>query len=276
MTSPSDPTSLPLPPLPDLPSSAIEQATERAPRDNPHRRLVRFLGYEPTMEQQLELFAALAAWHATKPTVRENRSAEFLTKKGQVVKYGYADLASVIATAQTAAAFGLVALTAQEFDDDGVAIVTGYLLHSAGGALSSGPVPLYVSESDRPGQAHAGGLTTSRRLATQMVIGLAAERDDDFNSSAETSARSGGSTQGRDRGAAPSRRQPAATATERPAPPRTHQGPPPGWLSREDRQKLEQEIQDPHLTPERFQEIEELLQAAKQASTAAAAGGSRR
>ena len=245
--------------------------------DDPRRRLVEFLGYEPSAQQQIELFTAYAAWHATEPKLLENRTAEYVTKKGQLISYGYADLAGVISTAQTAAPFGLCAFSRQEFDDNGHPIVTGYLVHIGGGALTSGPVPLFVGESDRRGQAHAAGLTTCRRLAIQMVIGLSAERDDDFNASNETSAPARGSGRqptpprpGGDRTTAtPPRR--VVDATSRPVSP-TRQGPPPGWLSKEERTALEQELMDPAITPERFQEIEERLLAAKQTVSSSSGG----
>lgn len=60
-------------------------------------------------------------------------------------------------------------------------------------------------------------------------------------------------------------------ATARPAAP-TRQGPPPGWLSKEQRTALEQELMDPAITPARFQEIEERLLAAKQTVTSGGAG----
>jgi hypothetical protein len=241
--------------------NCLESRPDSTFTDDPQRRLVNFLGYAPTLAQQIELFAAMAAWHATNPKLVENQWAEYRTKKGDLVTYGYANLAAVIATGQTAAPFGLCGFTRQEFDDMGQPIVTGYLVHSSGGAISSGPVPLFVGESERRGQAHAGGLTTCRRLALQMVYGLAADRDDDFNSSNETGpaprqavARPSGNSV-----ATPPRRVPEATA--RPAA-TSRQGPPPGWLSREQRRALEEEFKDPALTPERFVEIEAKLQAA--------------
>ena len=236
--------------------------------DDPRRRLVVFLGYEPTAQQQVELFQALAAWHATKPRLVPNCTAEYRTKKGALVSYNYADLAEVIATGQTAVEMGLVVLTCQEFDDNGHAIVTGYLLHSGGGAIGSGPVPLYVGESDRPGQAHAAGLTTCRRLALQMVLGLAAERDDDFNATEETASRREASKGNEPRSLAPPpRRQPPVPPAGAP------QGRPPGWLSREERQSLESELQSASITPDRLQEIEQKLQAASRSATRPAAGG---
>ena len=247
-----------------------EQGGQPAPKDDQERRLIEFLGYKPTVEQQMPLFAALAEWHATEPRLTENRQAEYQTKKGGTISYGYADLAGVIATGQGAAAYGLVATTRQEIDDFGDPVVTAYLVHSGGGAITSGPVPLFMGESDRRGQAHAAALTTARRLALQMVLGLAAERDDDFNASSETSPRqqatkpAGGRTV-----ATPQRRQGGTTAQQA----RTVAGPPPGWLSKDDRRKLEQEVMDPAITPERFAEIEAKLIAADQLAASRAQGG---
>jgi hypothetical protein len=250
---------------------------EKTFTDNQRRRLTEFLNYEPTAEQQLQLFVAFAAWHATEPRLVENRQAEYLTKKGATISYGYADLASVIATGQSAAAMGLCAVTRQELDDNGTPVVTGYLIHSGGGCISSGPVPLYIGESDRRGQAHAAGLTTCRRLALQMVLGLAAERDDDSNAPGDSQPRQARQGNG-------PQQQPVRTVTtpsrsvafpagapQRGPAAAVRQGPPPGWISKDDRRALEQELTDPAITPERFQEIESKLLAADQLAKNAAA-----
>ena len=245
--------------------------------DDPRRRLIEFLNYEPTAEQQMQLFTAFSAWHATEPRLVENRTAEYTTKKGALVKYGWADLASVIATGQTAGAMGLFALTRQELDDNGNPVVTGYLVHSGGGCISSGPVPFYPSDNDNPGQAHAAGLTTCRRLALQMVLGLAAERDDDFNApgnSQPRQARQGNGPQQQQvrTVTTPSRTVagPAGDSQRSPAA-AVRQGPPPGWISKDDRRALEQELTDPAIAPQRFQEIEAKLLAADQLANKAAA-----
>jgi hypothetical protein len=51
------------------------------------------------------------------------------------------------------------------------------------------------------------------------------------------------------------------------------QGPPPGWISKDDRKALEQELMDPAITPERFAEIEAKLIAADQLAASRAQGG---
>jgi hypothetical protein len=250
---------------------------EQVFKDDQRRRLIEFLNYEPECEQQMQLFAAFAAWHATEPRLVENRQAEYATKKGGTISYGYADLASVIATGQSAAAMGLCAVTRQELDDNGTPVVTGYLIHSGGGCISSGPVPLYIGESDRRGQAHAAGLTTCRRLALQMVLGLAAERDDDFNAPGDSQPRHARQGNGQQQQPVRTVTTPCRTAagpagaTQRGPAAAVRQGPPPGWISKDDRRALEQELTDPAITPERFQEIESKLLAADQLAKNAAA-----
>jgi hypothetical protein len=238
-------------------------------RDDQRRRLIEFLGYQPTAEQQMQLFVAFSAWHATLPRLVENRQAGYTTKKGQLVEYGYADLAGVIATGQSAAAHGLSAITRQELDDQGGPVITAYLVHSGGGTISSGPVPLFIGDSDRRGQAHAAGLTTCRRLALQMVLGLAAERDEDFNANTETGPRQQGSGSAGGRRVASPQQRPSSSSSQ---PTRTVQGPPPGWISKDERRALEQELMDPAITPERFAEVEAKLLAADQLAKKAAAG----
>ena len=252
---------------------------EKTFTDDQQRRLIEFLTYKPTPKQQMQLFAAFAAWHATEPRLKENRQTEYTTKKtGALVKYGWADLASVIATGQTAGAMGLFALTRQELDDNGTPVVTGYLIHSGGGCISSGPVPFYSSDNDNPGQAHAAGLTTCRRLALQMVLGLAAERDDDFNAPGNSQPRQARQGNGPQQQAVrtvttPSRTAagPAGDSQRGPERPAVRQGPPPGWISKDDRRALEQELTDPAITSQRFQEIEAKLLAADQLANKAAA-----
>ena len=229
----------------ELKSKVVRSRTESSITDDPHRRLCNFLGYEPTAEQQIALFTALAAWHATKPRLEENRSTSYTTKKGGQVAFGYADLSQIISVAQLAAPFGLCALTRQEFDDIGNAIVTGYVVHNAGGAISSGPVPLFVGDGDKPGMEHSGGLTTARRSALQMVLGLAAaERE------------SAPSRQSAARTSQPPRRPDSSASLARPP------GRPPGWLSRDERLALEAELKEPSITAERHADICERLNAA--------------
>lgn len=247
-----------------------DQGGQAAVKDDQGRRLVEFLGYRPTVEQQVQLFTAFAEWQATTPRLTENRQAEYQTKKGGTISYGYADLAGVIATGQSAASHGLGAITRQELDDFGDPVITAYLVHSGGGAITSGPVPLFMGDSDRRGQAHAAALTTARRLALQMVLGLAAERDDDCNASSETGPRQPATRPSGGRNVTTPQRRPAQTTAQ---PARPVQGPPPGWISKDDRRALEQELMDPAITPERFQEIEAKLLAADQLAASKAQGG---
>jgi len=250
-------------------------------RDDQPRRLVEFLGYKPTLPQQLDLFKALAAWHATNPTLTENRSAKYTTKREASVSFGWADLAQVMQVAQTAATFGLCAVTHTELDDTGAPIVTGYLIHISGGAIGGGPVPLYVDDkSDRPGQAHAAGLTTARRLALQLVLGLAEARADDAAGNGPGASKTASRSQVGPAAADPQRRRaepPARPAGAGGDVQTSPKGPPPGWLSKEQRLALEGEMKDTAIRPERLQEIESKLAAHANSVriTAASAGGGR-
>lgn len=257
----------------------VRNGAQRIGRDDQRRRLVEFLGYEPTIPQQLELFKALAAWQATKPTLTENRFAEYRTKKGALVSYGWADLAQVIQIAQTAAPFGLCAVTHTELDDTGAPIVSGYLIHSSGGAFGGGPVPLYVGDdSERLGQAQAAGQTTARRLALQLVLGLAEARADDAAGNGPGASKTASRSHAESAAAEPQRRRaepPARTAGAGGDLQTSSKGPPPGWLSREQRLALEGEMQDPAIRPERLQEIKGKLaaHASSVRTNAASAGG---
>ncbi len=257
----------------------VRDGAQRIARDDQRRRLVEFLGYEPTLPQQLELFKALAAWHATGPRLIENRSAKYTTKKGALVSYGWANLAQVIQVAQTAAPFDLCAITRTELDDTGAPIVTGYLIHISGGAIGGGPVPLYVDdESDRPGQAHAAGLTTARRLALQLVLGLAEARADDAAGNGPGASKPASRLQAGSAAVDTQRRRaeppakPAGAGGDMQTSPK---GPPPGWLSKEQRLALENEMKDPAIRPERLQEIKGKLaaHASSVRTNAASAGG---
>ncbi len=235
-------------------------------RDDQRRRLVEFLGYEPTLSQQLDLFKAFAEWHATGPALTNDSSARYKTKSGAPVSFGWASLAQVIQVGQTAAPFGLFSVTRTELDDTGHPIVTGYLIHISGGAIGGGPIPFFVDDdSERPGQAHAGGLTSARRLALKLVMGLDEPKAEDVAAGAAAST----SSTARPRSGpaladAPRRRADSPERHDRtsPAVPSSAKGPPPGWLSRDQRRALEAELSDPSITSQRIQEIEAVLQAA--------------
>jgi hypothetical protein len=110
-----------------------------------------------------------------------------------------------------------------------------------------------------------------------MVLGLAAERDEDFNAPGDSQPRQARQGKGLQQQplrtiATPLRTAAGpASATQRSPAAAVRQGPPPGWISKDDRRALEQELTDPAIAPERFQEIEAKLLAADQLAKNAAA-----
>lgn len=234
------------------------------------------IGYKPSMEQQMQLFKALAEWQFTLEPLAHNRTAKFSTKAddergkiAQEVSYGYADLAAVLQQARTGGKFG-ISTTAQIIrtaNTNDISMVV-LALHSGGGALSSGPFSPSQDGNrlSSANQKKGGALTTARRLLTQAVLGLAAEGEDtDFNPQENTGQRQRAaprppSGQGTARTVGGPR--PAGAAGAQPE----RKGPPPGWLSKEDRAKLDAEIEAGNYTPERFAEIECLLVAADHAN----------
>jgi hypothetical protein len=110
-----------------------------------------------------------------------------------------------------------------------------------------------------------------------MVLGLAAERDDDFNAPGDSQPRQARQGNGPQQQPVRTVTTPLRTAagpagaTQRGPAAAVRQGPPPGWISKDDRRALEQELTDPAITLERFQEIEAKLLAADQLLKNAAA-----
>lgn len=238
----------------------------------------RIFGYKPSMDQQLGAFAALAEWQATAGELLPNRHPDFVSNEGTRVKYDYADLSAMLLYLRPAANFGL-SVTFPLVFWQGQIVVVAYMLHRGGGILSSGPfIPDLKAGKGTRNQSVAGGVTAAKRIALMAVAGIAsAGEDTDFNpperdeSGGPRSQKGAGYRTGnRGQGQRPAARREAAPTTSK-AP--VHTGPPPGWLSKEDRKKLVEEIQDPTISPERFQEIEAKLIAADQLAqrTAAAA-----
>lgn len=272
---------------------AEAQASQGSTSQKPPEQLLeelcsveRIFGYKPSMEQQLGAFAALAEWQATAGELLPNRHPDFKAENGTRVKYDYADLSAMLLYVRPAAAYGL-SVTFPLVFWQGQIVVVAYMLHKGGGILSSGPfIPDLKAGKGTRNQSVAGGVTAAKRIALMAVAGIAsAGEDTDFNpperdESSDPRSQQGAGYRGGNRGQGQrpaARRGAGPTSTSR-AP--VHTGPPPGWLSKDDRKKLEAEIQDPNITPERFQEIEAKLIAADQlaqrtaaAATAPAAAG---
>lgn len=238
------------------------------------------IGYKPSMEQQMELFKALAEWQFTLEPLSHNRTAKFATKgddgrPGVEVSYGYADLAAVLQQARTGGKFG-ISTTCQIIRTANTEISLVVLaLHSGGGALSSGPFSPSQDGNrlSSANQKKGGALTTARRLLTQAVMGLAAEGEDtDFNPQEQTGQRSRAPARPASApGPARTVGAPRPAGAPAGAAPVERKGPPPGWISKEERQKLEAELEAGNYTPERFSEIEAKLAAADAANAQLAA-----
>lgn len=219
------------------------------------------IGYQPTPEQQMALFEALATWQATIEPVEKNRVASFRTREkeggggGAEVNYGYADLGTVMHQARSAGAHG-IAVTCQTIRGSapGELTLVALALHKGGGALSSGPWSP-STEGNRlanRNQNIGGAMTSARRLLIQNLMGIAAEEDADFNQPQGQQ----GQAQGRGRSSPPPRRAagPAAGGSPRPAAPPAK--PPAGWLPKAQLDAINKELSDPTITPERFAELE--------------------
>lgn len=175
------------------------------------------IGYQPTPEQQGQLFAALAEWQCSATTVGKGQTARIQTKSGAEVSYSYADIGSVSEIARGAGKHGLSHFH-REIVLSGQAFIRTYLTHSGGGWISC-DVPLLVKENSLISsmQQWASACTMARRYGLFLVLGIAVGEEDDDGagagvvSRARNSAPAAAATQG---GA------PRATTTYRTAAPR--------------------------------------------------------
>lgn len=142
------------------------------------------LGYQPTPEQQAQLFAALAEWQVTARPLQKGQEANITTRTGGTVSYRYADIASVSEIARSAGAVGLCHFH-REIVLAGQSFIRTYLLHKAGGWISC-DIPLLTKENTMISslQQWASACTMARRYGLFMVLGIAAgdEDDDGMNS----------------------------------------------------------------------------------------------
>lgn len=118
-----------------------------------------------------ELAAALVAAQAEFSAVPKTAENPFFHSK-------YADLASVVKSAQPILAKHGLAVSQHPTVVDGEPALTTYLLHSSGQSLVS-TMRLCAAKHDPQGQGAA--ITYARRFAYQAVLGLVADEDDDGN-----------------------------------------------------------------------------------------------
>jgi len=118
-----------------------------------------------------ELAAALVAAQAEFSAVPKTAENPFFHSK-------YADLASVVKSAQPILAKHGLAVSQHPTVEDGEPSLTTYLLHSSGQFLRS-TMRLCAAKNDPQGQGAA--ITYARRFSYQAVLGLVADDDDDGN-----------------------------------------------------------------------------------------------
>lgn len=166
--------------------------------------------------QRAALYAALAKWQAGVSNPGKDQTARVKLKSGGTMSYSYTSLAGLLKVAHTVGAFGL-AVRFEQRNIDGRPYVEAVLCHEEGGEVSSGPVRLEIDSNAllNGSQNVARANTSARRLALQMVLGLASTDDDQNDGNpAEVDDRAAS--------AAPSRERPKAhrrTAAARQAPP---------------------------------------------------------
>jgi hypothetical protein len=232
--------------------TGLAEAMAAATPSRPPTSLEALIGYQPTAQQQMELFAALATWRAQLPSLTKNRTANLETRSGAAVSYSYADLAAVMEQVKTGGEHGLFVTTMLAGNDQGGLSLVVLVLHKGGGALSSGPWTPDAggrNSLNSVNQNISAAMTTAKRILTQNLLGIAADEDQDFNDT-----RQGGQA----RRAAPPR--PASTTTAAPRRPSAPPAKPPaGWLDKRTLDGIDQELADPAITPERFAELERAL-----------------
>lgn len=155
-----------------------------------------------TTDPDAALAAALSAFQQAVPKVTKSLTATVPTKNGGSYKYTYAGLPDVTAAVMPhLAKHGLAFSVCPRVHEDGTAVVTGVLLHAAGGRLEAS-LPLYGRTSQELGSS----LTYARRYLLGAMTGVVTDDDDDGNTAE-------GAPPARREAPAPRRTQPGAPAT---------------------------------------------------------------
>lgn len=201
---------------------AVENLMDRVSdlrSDQPQPLIDGAIGYQPTPQQQSQLFAALAEWQCNATTVDKGQTAKIKTRGGDEVSYRYADIGAVSEIARGAGKHGLSHFH-REIMVAGQAFIRTYLTHSGGGWISC-DVPLLVKENSLISslQQWASACTMARRYGLFLVLGIAVGEEDDDGANAGVASR------GRNSGAPAAAIQggatrPATTTTYRSTAPR--------------------------------------------------------
>jgi len=147
------------------------------------------IGYQPSPEQQMGLFAALADWQQGAKALEKGSTATIQTRQGGTVNYRYADIAAVSEIARSAGVSGLSHFH-REIVIQGQSFIRTYLLHQGGGWISC-DVPLLTRENTLISslQQWASACTMARRYGLFMILGIAAGEEDDDGVGSEPARR---------------------------------------------------------------------------------------
>lgn len=147
------------------------------------------MGYQPSIEQLMVLFEALAEWQAAAPELTKGGTASFKTLSGNDASYDYATPGDVSKLARTAGAHGL-GHWHREIVLESYSIIRTYLVHKAGGFVYS-DVPLLQKENKMlsPIQSWAVANTAAKRLGILSVLGILPGDSDDAGNPATSQGR---------------------------------------------------------------------------------------
>jgi hypothetical protein len=123
-----------------------------------------------------KLYEALAQAQKVIKQPTKGKKVDFVTKKGQKIKYSYAELSDVIEAVRPMHDFGLSYMHTLEMRGENLFMCTT-LMHSGGGELTSWhPLPNPIGMDP---QAFGSALTYARRYSLSALMGIASEDDDD-------------------------------------------------------------------------------------------------
>ena len=123
-----------------------------------------------------ELRTALSAFQSEVNDPEKNKTAQFPTKKGGMVKFEYADLADLLQVVRPVLAKHGLSLNHHTEIRGEVLIVVGTLAHSSG-QWESAEYPASSINADH--KAIGAGITFARRYTGQALTGVSAETDRD-------------------------------------------------------------------------------------------------
>jgi hypothetical protein len=139
---------------------------------------------EERAHQAKQAFAsAFSAFKALCPSIKRNRTADFATKAGALVKYTFADLAQIATSVQAMLHQHGFAYSWTRATENGRMTVTCRLIHSGGHSETSEfSVPIEGTQLMSEPQKYKAALTFAERVSLSMVLGLS-DTDEDTDAS---------------------------------------------------------------------------------------------